>query len=148
GTLSTTTVTALQNRAVSAALPSNGQALVWNSSLSQWLPQNVGGGVSAVFGRSGAVTAQTGDYSFGQISGTLVDSQLSTGINATKIGSGAVTNTAYGYLSGVTSDLQTQLNGKTSTTFVLTGDLSGTLARANVTAIRNRNISNTAPTNG
>jgi hypothetical protein len=35
-----------------------------------------GGAVSSVFGRTGAITAQTGDYSFGQISGTLVSGQL------------------------------------------------------------------------
>jgi hypothetical protein len=35
-----------------------------------------GGAVSSVFGRGGAVTAQTGDYSFGQISGSVGSSQL------------------------------------------------------------------------
>jgi len=34
------------------------------------------GAVNSVFGRSGAVTAQTGDYNFGQISGTVGSSQL------------------------------------------------------------------------
>src|SRR5580700_10686850 len=35
-----------------------------------------GGAVNSVYGRSGAVTAQTGDYSFGQISGAVGSSQL------------------------------------------------------------------------
>lgn len=34
------------------------------------------GAVNSVFGRTGAVTAQTGDYNFGQISGTVGSSQL------------------------------------------------------------------------
>jgi len=35
-----------------------------------------GGAVSSIFGRTGAVTAQTGDYGFGQISGTVASGQL------------------------------------------------------------------------
>ena len=35
-----------------------------------------GGAVSSVFGRAGAVMAQTGDYAFGQISGSVGSSQL------------------------------------------------------------------------
>jgi hypothetical protein len=37
---------------------------------------NAGGNVSAVFGRAGAVTAQTGDYAFPQIGGTASAAQL------------------------------------------------------------------------
>src|SRR5262249_17831094 len=44
----------------------------------EWAPQTVGGTVSTIFGRAGAVTAQTGDYSFGQISGTVGTTQLPT----------------------------------------------------------------------
>src|SRR5579859_2316722 len=35
-----------------------------------------GGAVASVFGRAGVVTAQTGDYSFSQISGTVAAAQL------------------------------------------------------------------------
>src|ERR1017187_2560949 len=78
GTLTTATVKAIQGQAVSSTLPSNGQALVWNSGASAWQPNTVSGGgaVSSVFGRTGAVTAQTGDYNFGQISGTVAAGQL------------------------------------------------------------------------
>jgi len=34
------------------------------------------GAVTSVFGRAGAVTAQSGDYAFGQISGTIIGAQL------------------------------------------------------------------------
>jgi hypothetical protein len=74
GTLNTARVTGLQNRPVGSTVPATGQALVWDGT--QWGPQNVSGGVSGVFGRTGAVTAQSGDYSFGQISGTVGGSQL------------------------------------------------------------------------
>ena len=44
--------------------------------------------------------------------GTIVDGDIngSAGIAATKIGSGSISNTEFGYLNGVTSDIQTQLN--------------------------------------
>jgi uncharacterized protein YdbL (DUF1318 family) len=148
GSLGTTTVTALQNRAVSSSAPVNGQSLVWSSALSQWQPQNQNGGVSSVNGRTGAVTAQTGDYTFAQISGAVSDTQVSTGVNANKIGTGTVGNSAFGYLANVTSDVQTQLNGKASTTQAVSGDLSGTLASATVRAIQNRLVSATAPSDG
>lgn len=43
------------------------------------------------------------------------DAHLVAGINANKIGTGTVSNTQLGYLSGVTSALQTQLDGKAAT---------------------------------
>jgi hypothetical protein len=78
GTLTAATVTGIQNRVVANTAPANGQALLWNSSASAWQPGTVSGSgaVSSVFGRTGAVTAQTGDYGFGQISGTVASSQL------------------------------------------------------------------------
>ncbi len=78
GTLTATTVTGIQNRTVANTAPTNGQALLWNSGISAWQPGTVSGSgaVSSVFSRTGAVTAQTGDYSFGQISGTVASTQL------------------------------------------------------------------------
>lgn len=78
GTLTAATVTGIQSRAVSNTAPANGQALLWNSGASAWQPGTVSGSgaVSSVFGRSGTVTAQTGDYGFGQISGTVASGQL------------------------------------------------------------------------
>ena len=78
GPLTTATVTGIQNRPVTAAPPANGQALVWNSVAAAWQPGTVSGSgaVSSVFGRTGAVTAQSGDYSFGQISGVAASNQL------------------------------------------------------------------------
>lgn len=45
-------------------------------------------------------------------SGTLAEARLSTGINAIKIANGTVTNAEFQYLDGVTSLIQTQINGK------------------------------------
>jgi hypothetical protein len=77
GALTAATVTGIQSRAVANTAPANGQALVWNSGASAWQPGTLSGSaVSSVFGRTGAITAQTGDYGFGQISGTVASGQL------------------------------------------------------------------------
>lgn len=47
------------------------------------------------------------------------DSELSSGISATKIGNGDVDNTELSYLNGVTSSIQTQLDAKASTAFAI-----------------------------
>ena len=47
------------------------------------------------------------------------DSELSSGISATKIGNGDVDNTELSYLNGVTSAIQTQLDAKASLPFAI-----------------------------
>ena len=54
------------------------------------------------FDSKGLVTAGT----------ALAAGDLPSGIDATKIGAGSVDNTEFGYLNGVTSDIQTQINAK------------------------------------
>ena len=44
--------------------------------------------------------------------GALAASDMPSGIDASKIGGGAVSDTEFGYLDGVTSAIQTQINGK------------------------------------
>jgi hypothetical protein len=72
-------------------------------------------------------TAASGDYL--RYNGTVwVDStigaaDLPSSIDAAKIGAGLVSNTEFGYLDGVTSSIQTQLNGKQAT---LTNPVTGT----------------------
>lgn len=46
---------------------------------------------------------------------------LGTGIDATKISTGTVSNTEFNYLDGVTSSIQTQLNNAAQVTFTLVG---------------------------
>ena len=89
----------------------SGQCLSWLGS--SWVPGTCGANaVSSVFGRTGAVSAQAGDYSFTLLAGTASVGQLPSGIPATDIGNGNVGNTAFGYLQNVTSDIQNQLNSK------------------------------------
>ena len=74
GAFGSNTVSKIQNQAVSSATPTNGQVLEWTGS--QWAPGTVGGALISVFGRTGAVTANTGDYSYSQISGSVPDAAL------------------------------------------------------------------------
>jgi hypothetical protein len=46
---------------------------------------------------------------------SLDETDLPTGINANKIGTGGVSSTEFGYLDGVTSAIQTQINSKQAT---------------------------------
>lgn len=47
--------------------------------------------------------------------GMLDNARLSTGIDVAKLSTGTVSNTVFGYLANVTSDIQAQLNGKQAT---------------------------------
>jgi hypothetical protein len=104
---------------------------------------------------------------------TNVDISASAGIDATKLGTGNVDNTEFGYLDGVTSNIQTQLNGKEPTITAGTtsqywrgdktwaafptslppsgsagGDLTGTYPNPTVAKIQGRSVASTAPANG
>ena len=95
GAIGANTVAKLQNRALSNTAPSDGQALIWSAANSQWQPKTItssGGAVSSIFGRTGAVTAQTGDYTYAQIGGTLPDAALpSDAVTNTTLGNGTLT---------------------------------------------------------
>lgn len=54
------------------------------------------------------------------VNDSLSASILPSGIDAAKIGAGTVDNTEFGYLNGVTSSIQTQIDGKVPTTRSLT----------------------------
>lgn len=50
------------------------------------------------------------------VAGSINDNELGTGIDTTQFGTGGVTSTEFGYIGTLTSDAQTQLNGKQTTT--------------------------------
>lgn len=107
------------------------------SVLSNWVsfatPTNT---VSSIFGRTGTVTSQAGDYTQNQITGLTTTSDVTfnnltlSGLTANSViyldankkivTSGSVSLTELGYLDGVTSNVQTQLNGKASSTATMT----------------------------
>ena len=76
----------------------------------------------------------------------IVSGQLASGIDAVKIGGGLVSNAEFGYLDGVTSALQGQIDGKSALGHVhAAGDVtSGTFALARLSGITTTELSATA----
>jgi hypothetical protein len=81
------------------------------------------------------------NHNISSLSGTLGDSQINGGINATKIGSGSVDNVHLAYLAGVKSDLQGQIDSKMTQAL----DLD---AQGHVIKLQNRAVASSAPTTG
>jgi hypothetical protein len=69
---------------------------------------------------------------------SIGDPLLTTGINANKISSGIVSNTEFDYLDGLSSNIQTQLNGKEPSITTLTIAKGGT--NSGTALNNNRNI--------
>ena len=69
------TVTGLGGRKLGSLTPLDGQFLKWNATSQQWEATTLAGAMS-VFGRTGAIVAQTGDYTFPQIAGSVSVGQL------------------------------------------------------------------------
>jgi hypothetical protein len=149
-------VTGLNGRRLGNLTPLDGQYLRWNGVASQWEPVSLAAAFS-VFGRSGAVTAQTGDYTFAQISGSVAAGQLPsaggdlnggltsarvTGLQNRPVGSSVPLSGQALVWDGSQWTPQTVASG------VAGGDLSGSLANAAVIRLQSRAISATAPTMG
>jgi hypothetical protein len=116
--------------------------LVYDSTSTKWENQSISGDVSIT---------NTGVASIN--SGVIVNADVnaSAAIDATKIHDGSVTNTEFGYIGGLTSDAQTQLNAKLEnvvedTTPQLGGDLD--LNSSDVTGTGNVNITGTITSTG
>jgi hypothetical protein len=74
----------------------------------------------------------------------LAASDMPTGIDAANIGAGSVSNTEFGYLDGVSSAIQTQLNGKQATIGLTTvGTNLATLANPSAITFLRVNADNT-----
>jgi hypothetical protein len=80
--LNTYTIASLTNFRVRASAFTSGNIGVFLNVSAAAIGSGSGGAVASVFGRTGTVTAQTGDYSFPLISGSLAHAQLPTLLSA------------------------------------------------------------------
>jgi hypothetical protein len=72
--------------------------------------------------------------------GGIVNAMIAAGLDAVKIGAGTVSNTVFGYLAGVTSAIQTQLDSKEATA---NKDATGGYAGLTLFKINFKNAANT-----
>ena len=88
---------------VNITSPADGALLFYDTATSKWIDNVVSGDITI---------ADTGVATIS--SGVIVNADInsSAAIDATKIHDGSVTNTEFGYIGGLTSDAQTQLNAK------------------------------------
>lgn len=126
GGIGANTVTKIQNRAVAGTAPADGQSLAWSAANSQWQPTTIsagGGAVSSVFGRTGAVLAQSGDYTAAQITNALSSTQTYASpawLTAVTFG-GTTINSAGGTIYNSASSGNTQIVIKNSSSQAANG---------------------------
>lgn len=106
--------------------PGNSQILFYNQGTSTMAFLQLGANLTITGGNTLNAFATVSDGDKGDITvsssgtiwtidnGVVTDAKIASGIDAAKIGAGIVNNTEYGYLDGVTSLIQTQLNAKAS----------------------------------
>ena len=122
----------LTNKTISGSsntLSNIGNSSLTNSSVSY-------GGVSLSLGGSDATPAfdltDATNYPTSSLTGTISNSQLASGIDASKISAGNVGNTEFDYLNGLTGAIQTQLDTKLTASNNLSDIVTASTARTNL----------------
>ena len=94
------------------------------------------GGVSLALGGSDTTPAfnlsDATNYPTSSLTGTISNSQLATGIDATKIADGSVTNSEFQFINSLSSNAQTQLDGKLTASSNLSDVANAGTSRTNL----------------
>jgi len=94
------------------------------------------GGITVALGASDATPAfnltDAANYPTSSLTGTISNSQLATGIDATKIADGSVTSTEFQYINTLSSNAQTQITAKLAKASNLSDVASATTSRSNL----------------
>jgi len=112
------------------------------------------GGVSLSLGGSDTTPAfnltDATNYPTSSLTGTISNSQLATGIDATKIADGTVTSSEFQFINSLSSNAQTQLDGKLTASNNLSDVASSSTSRTNLGlgTISTQAASNVAITGG
>jgi len=140
----------LTNKTISGA--SNTLSNIGNSSLTNSTVNY--GGVTLSLGGSDLTPAfdlqDATSYPASALTGTISNSQLAGTIDATKIHDGSISNTEFGYLNGVTSAIQTQIDTKLTASNNLSDITTASTARTNLGlgTMATQNASSVAITGG
>ena len=122
----------LTNKTISGS--SNTLSNIGNSSLTNSTVSY--GGVSLALGSSDDTPAfdlqDATSYPASALTGTISNAQLAGTIDATKIHDGTISNTEFGYLNGVTSAIQTQIDSKLTASNNLSDITTASTARTNL----------------
>ena len=140
----------LTNKTISGS--SNTLSNIGNSSLTNSTVSY--GGVSLALGATDATPAfdlqDATSYPASALTGTISNAQLAGTIDATKIHDGTISNTEFGYLNGVTSAIQTQIDSKLTASNNLSDIATASTARTNLGlgTMATQNASSVAITGG
>ena len=122
----------LTNKTISGS--SNTLSNIANSSLTNSTVSY--GGVSLALGGTDATPAfdlqDATSYPASALTGTVSNSQLGTGIDATKVADGSVTNAEFQYINTLSSNAQTQLDAKVAKASNLSDLASASTSRTNL----------------